>query len=125
PGGIVFLTAARGRNDDSPFGGQRLNKLATGAGHVEDYDAARRQRGEQRIVFAGRDVRPDQVELRLLVERSMANQKDKEEIVRIEFALQGPEDLADFFSSSDGNRFIRRFLRQHFDLLGGETKLSG
>src|SRR5260370_5304256 len=87
--GICFLPASSGGNHDPPLRRKTLCKLPAGAGHIQHYKAARWQRRKQNVVLGSGQIRPHEIELRLLtVKRPMADQKDKKNIVWLKFRLQ-------------------------------------
>ena len=67
---------------------ERLYEFAAGTRHIEDHNPLSRQRGKQTVVFGGREIAPDQIELCLFIKRAVANQKNKHDAVSINFRAQ-------------------------------------
>ena len=121
-GGVLLRAGVGGGDDDASLGGQRFEEGRARLGGVDDDDTAG-QGAEHHGPIAGRQVGPDQVELRLVaVERAVPEQHHQRQVVLRHLAAQRGERLAHVLGRGRRTGGARRLIDELDDLPGREAE---
>ncbi len=121
-GGVLLCPGVGGGDDDAAARRERLDERRARLGGVDDDDPAR-QRPEHHRPVAGREVGPDQVELRLVaVEGPVSEEDDQHQIVLPHLTAQGGEGLAHVLGGGRRARGAGSLVDQFDDLSGLEPE---